>query len=195
MVGAILTQSAAWTNVEKCITNLKVENMLSPQALRAIPLEKLAQLVHPSGYFNAKAAKIKAFVHWLGERYGDDLDRLFAADIADLRNQLLSVHGIGEETADSIILYAGYKPIFVIDAYTRRIMERLGLGPADKTYAAYQAIFMTHLPKDERLFNEYHALFVRHGKERCKKKSPLCEGCCLGALCTFGSGYTNRVPV
>ena len=185
MVGAILTQSAAWANVEKCITNLKAENMLSPQALREIPLERLAQLVHPSGYFNAKAAKIKAFVNWLGERYDDDLDRLFAADIADLRNQLLSVHGIGEETADSIILYAGYKPIFVIDAYTRRIVERLGLGPSEKSYAAYQAIFMMHLPEDERLFNEYHALFVRHGKERCKKKSLLCEGCCLGALCAF----------
>jgi endonuclease-3 related protein len=182
IIGAILTQSAAWTNVEKCIANLKSNDVLSSEALREIPLEQLAELIYPSGYYNAKAEKIKAFVHWLGERYGDSLDELFALDVPELRRELLSVHGVGEETADSIILYAGCKPIFVIDAYTRRIMERFGLGPAKKTYAAYQETFMMHLPHDEELFNEYHALFVRHGKDWCKKK-PQCDGCCLSSLC------------
>ena len=182
IVGAILTQSAAWANVEKCIANLKSRDALSSEALREIPLEQLAELIYHSGYYNAKAEKIKAFVHWLGERYGDSLDELFALDVPELRRELLSVHGVGEETADSIILYAGCKPIFVIDAYTRRIMERLGLGPANKSYVAYQEVFMMHLPRDEKLFNEYHALFVRHGKDWCKKK-PQCDGCCLGSLC------------
>jgi endonuclease-3 related protein len=181
-VGAILTQSAAWANVEKCIANLKSRDALSSEALREIPFQQLAELIYPSGYYNAKAEKIKAFVHWLGERYDDSLDELFALDVPELRRELLSVHGVGEETADSIILYAGCKPIFVIDAYTRRIMERLGLGPARKNYVAYQEIFMMHLPRDEKLFNEYHALFVRHGKDWCKKK-PQCDGCCLGSLC------------
>ena len=170
--------------MEKCIANLKSSDTLSPEALRGISLEQLAELVYPSGYYNAKAGKIKAFVDWLGQRYSDSLDMLFALDVTELRRELLGVHGIGEETADSIILYAGYKPIFVIDAYTRRIMDRLGLGPSKKSYAVYQEIFMTHLPHDEKLFNEYHALFVCHGKDWCKKR-PRCEGCCLSPLCCY----------
>jgi len=184
IIGAILTQSAAWGNVEKAITNLKTKGALSSDALRQLSKEELSQLIYPSGYYNAKAVKIKSFVHWLEEHYNDNLDRLFASDIPLLRQQLLSVHGIGEETADSIILYAARKAVFVIDAYTRRTICRLGLAPSSNDYATFQALFMQHLPHDEPLFNEYHALLVRHGKAACRR-SPLCEQCCLRSLCAF----------
>jgi len=193
IIGAILTQSAAWGNVEKAITNLKAKRAVSPGALRQLSTKELSQLVYPSGYYNAKAVKIKAFVHWLGEYYNDNLDRLFALDIPLLRQELLSVHGIGEETADSIILYAAHKAIFVIDAYTRRIICRLELGPPTNSYAAFQALFMEHLPHDESLFNEYHALFVRHGKATCKR-FPLCGQCCLASLCP-SSKASNKAAV
>jgi len=160
IVGAILTQSAAWTNVEKAIHNLKASRNLSIEGLRSLPQHELARLIYPSGYYNVKARKVKAFVDWLADRYAGDLDRLFALDTAELRNELLSVHGVGEETADSIILYAARKPIFVIDAYTRRLITRLGLAPQKETYAAFQALFMDNLPHDEALFNEYHGLLV-----------------------------------
>jgi len=182
IIGAILTQSTAWANVEKAIANLKREGMMTPSALRAIPIEALARLIRPSGYYNVKARKVRAFVERLGERYGDSLERLFALPLPELRAELLSIYGIGYETADSIILYAARKPIFVVDAYTQRITERLGLNPDYGNYAALQAFFMAHLPHDEALFNEYHALFVRHGKEVCRK-SPRCEPCCVGDLC------------
>ena len=129
IIGAILTQSAAWTNVEKAIHNLKASGSLSIEGLRRSPQDELARLIYPSGYYNVKARKVKAFVEWLAEGYGGDLDRLFALDTPTLRQELLSVHGVGEETADSIILYAAHQPIFVIDAYTRRIITRLGLAP------------------------------------------------------------------
>jgi len=182
IIGAILTQSAAWTNVEKAIHNLKANGALSVEWLRILPQDELARLVHPSGYYNVKARKIRAFVDWLAGEYGGDLDKLFALDMADLRQELLSVHGVGEETADSIILYAAHKPIFVIDAYTRRIIMRLGLAPCEETYAAFQALFMENLLHDEALFNEYHALLVQHGKSVCRK-NPLCADCCLSHLC------------
>ena len=182
IVGAILTQSAAWTNVEKAIGNLKTGNTLSINGLRKIPLDELARLIHPSGYYNVKARKIKAFVDWLDERCDGDLDKLFALDIPTLRQELLTVHGVGEETADSIILYAAHRPIFVIDAYTRRIITRLGLAPQKETYASFQALFMDNLPHDKALLNEYHALLVQHGKSICRKK-PLCADCCLRQPC------------
>jgi len=184
IIGAILTQSTAWSNVEKAIANLKARKALSPHALRQISTEELSRLVYPSGYYNAKAAKIKALVDWLGREYNDDLNKLFVLDIGSLRQALLPVHGIGEETADSIILYAARKPIFVIDAYTRRILMRLGLEPARSGYADFQELFMKHLPHSEELFNEYHALLVRQGKERCRR-TPQCAQCCLGPLCAF----------
>jgi len=184
IVGAILTQSAAWGNVEKAIANLKSAGALSPSALRQLPLTELARLIHPCGYYNAKALKLKSFVHWLGEHYNDNLSKLFAHDIDYLRPQLLSVHGIGPETADSIILYAANKPIFVIDAYTRRIINRIGLAPAGNSYSAYQALFMDNLPTDTRLFNEYHALLVRLAKEVCRRH-PFCPQCCLNDSCQF----------
>ena len=177
IIGAILTQSAAWTNVEKAVRNLKQAGTLTSIAMRLIPQEKLAGLIHSCGYYNTKARKLKAFADWLGENYSDDLDRLFKQDVPEIRKELLSVYGIGEETADSIILYAGYKPVFVIDAYTRRIINRLGLAPRNK-YSTYQTLFMVNLPNDVKLFNEYHALLVRLGKEVCRKQ-PLCHECCL----------------
>jgi len=184
IVGAILTQSAAWGNVEKAIANLRAAEALSPRALRRLPLSQLATLVHPCGYYNAKALKLKSFACWLGNHYDDDLDKLFANNTDDLRQQLLSIHGIGQETADSIILYAANKPIFVIDAYTRRIINRIGLAPDRNSYAAYQALFMEHLPPDTGLFNEYHALLVCLGKNVCRSR-PLCQQCCLNNICHF----------
>jgi len=191
IVGAILTQSAAWGNVEKAIANLRAAEALSPGALRRLSRSKLAKLVHPCGYYNAKALKLKSFAFWLGNHYDDDLDNLFDNDTGDLRRQLLSIHGIGQETADSILLYAANKPIFVIDAYTRRIISRIGLAPEKDSYAAYQAFFMEHLPTDTELFNEYHALLVCLGKNVCRRR-PLCQQCCLSDICQFAA--TNPSP-
>lgn len=182
IVGAILTQSTAWSNVEKAIANLKAADALSPSALHQMPTEELARLIRPSGYYNAKARKLKAFVERLISEYGGELDKLFALDSDALRRELLSIHGVGEETADSIILYAARRPSFVIDAYTVRILNRLGIAPPRDTYAAYQALFTDSLEPDVGLFNEYHALLVRHGKDVCRK-SPRCDGCCLTSLC------------
>ena len=184
IVGAILTQSAAWGNVEKAIANLKRAEALSPKKLRQLSTPKLAKLVHPCGYYNAKALKLKSFAFWLGNHYADDLNRLFANNTDDLRQQLLSVHGIGRETADSISLYAAGKPVFVIDAYTRRILSRIGLAPEKDSYTGYQAFFMEHLPADTELFNEYHALLVHLGKDVCRRR-PLCPQCCLSDICRF----------
>ena len=182
LVGAILTQSAAWSNVEKAIANLKAARALSAEALHRLSLTELAAIIRPCGYHNAKALKLKSLARWLGENYGNNLDKLFASDTAPLRQQLLAVHGAGEETADSIILYAANKPVFVIDAYTRRIIDRVGLAPESQSYAAYQAIFMDNLPADAGLFNEYHALLVCLGKHVCRRH-PLCPQCCLNDIC------------
>lgn len=184
MVGAILTQTAAWVNVEKAIANLRAAGVLTPEALRQLTLSEIARLIRPCGYYNSKALKLKSLVHWLGERYGNNLDELFASDTDSLRQQLLSIHGIGQETADSIILYAGNKPIFVIDAYTRRIISRIGLAPDNTSYAAYQHLFMDNLPADVSLYNEYHALLVCLGKAVCRSH-PLCQQCCLDKTCNY----------
>ena len=194
IVGAILTQSAAWTNVEKGIGNLRTAGALSPDMLRRLPEAKLADLIHPCGYYNVKARKLKAFADWFGNRYNDDLDKLFTDDIDYLRQQLLGIYGIGEETADSIMLYAGNKPIFVIDAYTRRIIDRMGLSPHGNSYSAYQAFFMANLLADAGLFNEYHALLVRLAKKVCKAR-PLCRDCCLNLQDETGIDPSNsRFP-
>lgn len=182
IVGAILTQSAAWSNVEKAIANLKTAAALNPDALRQLSPTELGQLIRPCGYYNAKALKLKSFVHWLGKRYDDSLEKLFALDVPQLRQELLSINGIGQETADSIILYAARKPVFVIDAYTWRIAQRLNLSPEANSYADLQAFFTENLPREEKLFNEYHALLVDHGKKICRKH-PLCQHCCLAYLC------------
>ncbi len=191
MIGAVLTQNTAWTNVDRAIRNLKEAGVLSAPALRALPQDELAALIRPSGYFNAKARKVKELVTWLGDRCGDDLDALFAADTAALRDELLAVHGIGEETADSMLLYAGGKPVFVVDAYTRRIFTRLGLHPSQgDRYADFQRLFMENLPPDAALYNEYHALIVNLGKETCRP-APRCGDCPLNAG-RPGPGYPCR---
>ncbi|MBA7522541.1 Endonuclease III [subsurface metagenome] len=184
IVGAILTQSAAWRNVEKAIANLKAAKALSPEALRRQCLSEVAALIYPCGYYNAKALKLKSLASWLGKYYDDNLNKLFICNTDHLRQQLLSIHGIGQETADSIILYAAHKPVFVIDAYTRRIINRIGLAPASNSYIAYQALFMDNLPGDAGLFNEYHALLVCLAKDVCRNR-PLCQQCCLNSICRF----------
>ena len=186
IIGAILTQSAAWRNVEKALNNLKEHGCLYPAALRAISHEELALLIRPSVYFNAKARKVKAFVKHLGYHYDDDLDLMFSKDAKTLRQELLSIYGIGEETADDIVLYAANKPVFVIDSYTRRIFGRLGVAPGKETYESYQAIFMENLPHDAALFNEYHALLDQHAVETCRKREALCDNCCLLEICPTG---------
>jgi endonuclease-3 related protein len=181
MVGAVLTQSVTWKNVEKAINNLREAGALSPATLRSLGIDDIAPLIRPCIYYNVKARKLKALVDWM-DGYGDDLTRIFAIEANELREQLLSVWGIGEETADSIVLYAAGKPVFVIDAYTRRIIDRIGLKPEGDKYKDYQALFMDNLPADAGLFNEYHALLVNHGKDVCRTR-PLCEQCCLGDIC------------
>ena len=181
MVGAILTQSAAWSNVEKAIGNLKAAGTLSPATIRELPLPDLAKLVFPSGYYNAKAKKLKALAEWLGQ-YGDDLSRLDNIPMQELRQELLNVHGIGPETADAILLYALRRPTFVIDAYTKRLFTRIGIKPQRDTYQDWQALFMDNLPNDVTLFAEYHALIIKHGKDKCSKKL-VCTDCCLSDQC------------
>lgn len=182
MVGAILTQSAAWTNVEKAIHNLKTAGMLNPASLRSFALEELAGVIHSCGYYNMKARKLKALAEWFSFEFSDNLEDMQQADPAVLRTSLLGVYGVGEETADSILLYACEKPVFVIDAYTRRIVDRLGFRVRGTKYSDYQSFFLAGLKTDIHLFNEYHALLVALGKTNCKKK-PLCRTCCLADLC------------
>lgn len=186
MVGAVLTQQAAWVNVELAIANLKAAGALSPEALRRLPAPELSSLVRPAIYHNAKTKKLKALVNWLGDFYSNDLDRLFSQQTQTLRRELLGVYGIGEETADSIILYAAGKPVFVVDAYTRRIMVRLGLVPEGISYRACQSLFMANLSADTQMFNEYHALLVQLGKTVCRPQ-PLHGECCLAEICLSAS--------
>ncbi len=184
MVGAILTQSCAWRNVEKAIAALKKAGKLSAAALRCLDHEKLSRLIRPCGYYNAKARKLKSLADWLRSSCHDNLAELDEIDTPTLRKELLSVHGIGSETADSILLYAIGRPVFVIDAYTRRIVSRLGLSPHSQGYAVCQALFQNNLPADSCLFNEYHALLVHLGKDFCRKQ-PRCPQCYLRTVCRF----------
>ena len=179
IVGAILTQNTAWTNVERAIVNLRRERLLTPGAVRRVPVERLAQLIHSSGYFRQKAKKLKAFVEFLDVKYAGSLSKMFRAPTTKLRQQLLHVHGVGPETADSILLYAGNHPVFVVDAYTRRILERHGLIVLKSTYEDIRHLFERSLPKDAALFNEYHALIVRTGKDFCTTRAPRCAECPL----------------
>lgn len=183
IVGAILTQNTAWTNVERALANLRRARMLSPRAIQRTPTTRLARLIRPSGYFNLKAKKLKAFTQYLFTAHRGKLKHWLDSDGTRVRAELLSVYGIGPETADSILLYAAHQPIFVVDAYTRRIMARLGLARADATYDELQSLFMQHLPRDEKMFNEYHALFVALGKNICRKRAPRCAVCPLRDVC------------
>ena len=185
ILGAILTQATAWSNVEKALGNLKAAGLVSTGALMDIPEDTLASLIRPSGFFKAKARKVKAFVDHLWHKHGGDLESLLSGETGALREELLSIHGIGEETADDILLYAAAKPSFVIDSYTRRILKRLQLVPEKESYRSHQALFHRNLSPDAPLYNEYHALLDRHAKETCKKE-PLCRRCCLLDLCPTG---------
>ena len=178
VIGAILTQNTNWANVEKAIRNLKNAKIFTPKKLHEINQEKLAELIKPSGYFNVKAKRLKHFIEWLFLNYDGSLSKLFKLDYATLREQLLTVNGIGKETADSIILYAAEKPTFVVDAYTKRVLVRHGLITEDYNYDAIKEVFEENLPKEVPLYNEYHALIVMVGKYYCKPKMQ-CEECPL----------------
>ncbi len=179
IVGAILTQNTSWKNVERAIAELRREKLLSPPGMKRVPLARLARLIRSSGYFRQKARKLKAFVEFLQRHYQGSLDKLFAAPTAELRERLLNVHGIGPETADSILLYAGNHPVFVVDAYTRRILERHGLADRKESYEQIRARFERTLPPSVKMFSEYHALIVHTGKHFCRKQKPACEHCAL----------------
>jgi endonuclease-3 related protein len=180
-VGAILTQNTNWSNVEKAITNLKREKVLNARALHKLHPKRLASLIKPSGYFNVKAGRLKGFLSYLADRYQGSMARLKKKETSDIRRELLDINGIGPETADSILLYALEKPVFVIDAYTKRVLHRHGLVHKDVTYHEMQELFHKTFPPDVPLYNEYHALFVMVGKEFCKPK-PKCDKCPLKPL-------------
>ena len=190
MVGAVLTQATAWGNVERAISNLKRANALSPAVMRRLDTDELAALIYSSGFYNAKAQRLKALVEYLGDAYGDDIEAMRREDGDKLRRELLAVRGIGEETADAILLYALGKASFVIDAYTRRLFGRLGIRPESESYSGYQKMFSDRLPRERALFAEYHALIVQHCKEACRTK-PVCEGCCLLDICPTGLAETE----
>ncbi len=180
-VGAILTQNTNWGNVEKAIANIKVKKSLNARALHNMTHNQLAALIRPAGYFNVKARRLKSFLDFLCNDYRGSMKQMKKVDISSLRKKMLSVHGIGPETADSILLYALDKPVFVIDAYTKRVMSRHGLVSESDGYHDLQELFHKHLPLDVQLFNEYHALFVMVGKHYCKPK-PKCTGCPLDGI-------------
>jgi endonuclease-3 related protein len=182
IIGAILTQQTAWANVEKSLAAMRAAGALSPEGLCAIDEGALAGLIRPSGFYRSKARKLKSFAELLHDCFHGDLDRLLTTPSEDLRPVLLATHGIGPETADSILLYAAGRPRFVVDAYARRLFTRLGHGPQRDTYDAWQAFFESSLPRDAALFNEYHALIVEHGKRHCRTH-PLCSDCPLAAVC------------
>ena len=180
-VGAILTQNTNWSNVEKAIGNLKKNGLLRPSALQNLPHDRLAALIRPAGYFNIKAQRLKNFIGFLMQEYHGSMQKMKKGDLPSLRKKLLSVNGIGPETADSIILYAMEKPVFVIDAYTKRVLSRHNILDHDASYDAFQHLFHSKLKEDISLFNEYHALFVRLAKVHCRTK-PICTGCPLEGM-------------
>ena len=180
MVGAVLTQNTAWTNVEKAINNLKDADALSVEAIVNAHPKRLASWLKPSGYFNIKTKRLRSFCQWLLEQGGES--QLSGRETIELRRDLLSVHGVGPETADDILLYAFNRPVFVIDAYTRRIFSRYGLIKGDEPYEHLRETFENDLASDASLFNQYHALIVVHGKDVCRKRA-RCADCCLTTGC------------
>jgi len=183
IVGAILTQNTAWSNVEKAIANLRAAGILDLHGLDALPRPSLESLIRPAGFFRQKAERLQQFTGYVVRHHTGNLDRLLSQPLQQLRDELLQRPGIGPETADSILLYAAGLPSFVVDAYTRRLLERLDLLPAPDGYEAIRALFMQQLPQEAPLYNEYHALIVVHAKERCRKHKPLCDDCPLRSDC------------
>ena len=182
MVGAVLVQSTAWRNVEHAITNLKAAGSLSAHAIRDMSLQRLEELIRPSGFYRVKARRLRALCDYLGEHYSDRVSLMAKAPTHQLRRELMSVYGIGEETADDILLYALGRPVFVIDAYTRRVFHRLGWCDPDSIYGELQGMFHKNLAEDTDVYNEYHALIVRHGNTTCRKR-PDCTQCPLLSDC------------
>jgi endonuclease-3 related protein len=183
MVGAVLTQNTAWRNVERAIANLRSAAVLSPSAIAGLPPEELAALIRPAGYFNVKARRLQAFCRFLLDSGGERA--LAGLRTEALRRELIAVHGVGPETADDMLLYAFGRPVFVIDAYTRRLLRRLGMARGDEGYEELRLGIEGALGPKAQLFNELHALIVHHAKVACGAK-PLCMGCCLGSVCPTG---------
>jgi endonuclease-3 related protein len=181
LVGAVLTQNTAWQNVKRAIDNLRREDLLEPRALYDLPLEELEEKIRPAGYFRVKARRLGNLLAFLVERYRGSLEAMFRTNLAELREQLLGINGVGPETADSILLYAGGLPTFVVDTYTHRVFARHGWIDFDADYYQIKDFFESGLPLVVPLLNEYHALLVRVGKEHCRK-TPRCEGCPLAEL-------------
>ncbi|AEF96824.1 endonuclease III domain-containing protein [Methanotorris igneus] len=186
VIGAVLTQNTSWKNVEKAIENLKKENLIDERKILEIDTEKLKKLIKPAGFYNIKAERLKNITHHIVKNYGstENLAKL-PIKLEDLRKELLNVKGIGKETADSILLYALDRPIFVVDAYTKRIFSRLGVIEGGEEYDEIRHIFEENLPKDLKIYKEYHALIVELGKHYCKKRNPACEKCPLSDLCDY----------
>jgi endonuclease III related protein len=180
MIGAILTQNTSWKNVEKAIHNLKAKGILNVEGIHSLSIPLLAEEIKPAGYFNVKAGRLKNLASFIVERYGGDMSAFLSEDTGALREALLSIKGVGPETADSILLYAAHRPVFVIDAYTYRILNRHGMVEDQITYNELQNVFTDNLTEDAGLFNEFHALIVKTGKEFCRGK-PLCHSCPLMA--------------
>ena len=187
IIGAILGQATAWRNAAKAINNLKAANVLDPEAMSKLSQDELETLILPSGYYRAKAKKVRAFLTHLQAHHNNQLNSLFDQKLPTLREELLSIYGIGEETADTILLYAAKKPSFVVDTYTYRLFERLGWFTGKFHYGRLRGIFMENLPHDRQMFNQYHALIVRHGARICQK-TPQCEKCMLQSQCPTGNG-------
>jgi len=179
MTGAILTQNTSWLNVEKAINNLKKHKLLQPHKLYILSHKRLASLIRPAGYYNIKAKRLKNFLRFFIKHYEGSVKKMSRIATPCLRQQLLSVNGIGPETADSILLYALNKPVFVVDAYTKRVLLRHRFISADADYDKIQNLFMKNLKRGVKLFNEYHALLVKLGKEFCLKNKPRCGICPL----------------
>jgi endonuclease III related protein len=188
MTGAVLTQNTAWTNVAKAITNLKQAKALSPEVIAGAQPKRLAAWLRPSGYFNIKAQRLQAMCRWLIERGG--VKKIKKIPTSELRPALLAVHGIGPETADDILLYAFQRPVFVIDAYTRRIFTRLGLIEGSEHYETLRHLFENALATNVTMFNEYHALIVAHGKNICRKR-PMCGSCRLADDCAYSAIFMH----
>ena len=188
MLGAILTQNTAWTNVEKAMASLRGVCGLTPEGILSLTPDRLENAIRSSGYFRQKSARLRSFCRFLMNQYGGDLSGMGGYDTGELREELLSLKGIGPETADSILLYALDRPVFVVDAYTIRILSRLGLVGESIRYDEVQALLMENIEPEIALFNEFHALFVAHGKNRCTKRSPKCLGCPVSDICPAYSG-------
>jgi len=183
-VGAILTQNTNWGNVEKAIANLREAEALSAVALCSLPRSELEKLINPSGFFRQKAERLQLFSGYLLDNYQGSLESLLRKPLHLLRQELLALKGIGPETADSILLYGGNHLTFVVDAYTSRLFSRLGCLQGGEKYEEIRSFFMQRLPADVDLYNEFHALIVRHCKDHCRKR-PLCPGCPLEKICRY----------